>query len=88
MDLIVAALCVWRICHLILREEGPLHLCAWFRTVTYRYRVLRPLATCLPCLSVWIGVPAAGLYLLGYWWLMLPFALSAASMLIQGVVNG
>ncbi len=59
--LLLAALAVWRVSHLLAREDGP-----WDVIVRLRRRLGRglwgSLFDCLYCLSLWIAVPFALLF--------------------------
>lgn len=51
--LLLAALAVWRVSHLLAREDGPWDILAKFR------HFAGPLFNCIYCLSVWVAIPAA-----------------------------
>lgn len=77
-DYLILALAVWRVSHLISREDGPFYI---FKRLRNRLP-LGGLTACIYCLSVWI---AAALYLL--WFtafqpVILIFALSAGALML------
>ncbi|MBZ5653767.1 MAG: DUF1360 domain-containing protein [Acidobacteriia bacterium] len=81
--LLLAALAVWRITHLVAKEEGP-----W--RVFERWRRVAPgqLFSCFYCLSVWVAAPfvwfTGGSLLEKFvtWW-----ALSGAAVLLERVTE-
>jgi len=95
-DLLILALAVWRVSSLLVREDGPWALLARLRyhagvrydesSLPYGDGVLGDLFICTWCMSVWIGLVTAVLYLV---WpaptLMaaLPLALSAAAIIVD-----
>src|SRR2546423_14169430 len=81
--LVVGVLCVWRVTHLLAREDGP-----WSAIVKLRQRAGNgfwgELLDCFYCLSLWMAAPLA--YLLGESWmerLLLWPALSAGAILLE-----
>jgi hypothetical protein len=78
LDLLIMILAVWRISHMISREDGP--FCVFKRL---REKLpLGGLTACIYCLSVWI---AAALYLLWFtaFQPVIPiFALSAGALML------
>lgn len=87
VPLFVAALACWRITNMLLREDGPLDLFVKYRTFMGRYPKLAPLAYCVYCLSVWVGVVAAALAFSPAWPLLAPFALSAVAIGVEKRVS-
>src|SRR5436309_40993 len=55
---LIAALAVWRVSHLLTREDGPWDAIVRFRRLLSG-RVGGQLLDCLYCLSLWVAVPAA-----------------------------
>lgn len=96
---LILSLATWRITSLLVTEFGPGDI---FERLRYRLGVRYDVSghrtgnnliaeafTCLWCLSVWVGVALATLFLLwpGVTWLAMPFAFSAAAILIDKAVN-
>jgi hypothetical protein len=52
---VLAIFAVWRVTHLLAREDGPRDI---FRSLR-RVPVLGKVASCFYCLSVWVSVPFA-----------------------------
>lgn len=82
-ELLVGALCVWRVTHLFNAEDGPGRM-----LVRLRRRVgdgwVGQLLDCFYCLSLWVAAPAA--WLIGSGWkerLLLWLALSGAACLLE-----
>jgi len=53
---ILCALAVWRICHLLAREDGPFDLVFKLRRALGQ-RALGALLDCFYCLSLWVAMP-------------------------------
>lgn len=85
--LLVAALSCWRITSLLIREDGPFDIFMHIRTLTGRIRGLEALTTCVWCLSFWIGAAVSAVAFTTYWWLLMPFALSAAAVGLDKVLH-
>jgi hypothetical protein len=101
-DVLVLGLATWRIVNLLQRERGPMAILTRMRAalgvshdeagepVGWPDTELGLLVRCPWCLSVWVGVGLAGVYLL---WpglgvaLALPFALSAMALAVGGWVK-
>ena len=82
--LVLGALVTWRVTHLLHAEAGPWRILVRLRGTLARSGVLRQLAECFYCLSLWVAVPFA--YLLGETWtdrLLLVPALSAAALFLE-----
>lgn len=83
--LIVSTLCVWRITHLLVAEDGPWDLVLHLRRAAGD-GFFGKLLDCFKCLSLWIAVPFAFLLaesvldLLLHW-----LALSAGAILLERV---
>lgn len=90
----------WRISSLLVREEGPGDIFVKFRyfigvrydqnSVAYGENVLAKAFLCVWCLSLWFGLVLAFFsptttYVVGYF--ITAFALSAAAIIIDSVVN-
>jgi len=94
-DLAILALATWRLSSLAAQEDGPYRLFARLRKAAgVRYdehsipaggNEFARMILCPWCSSIWFGAALAGTYLL--WpavvWLALPFALSAAAILVH-----
>lgn len=96
LDIIVAALAVWRASVLLVDEEGPFRIPARLRarlgivrypdkTMTVPGTFLAGVFSCIWCLSLWLGALATILLWPNDWraWVMLPWALSGVSVLIE-----
>jgi hypothetical protein len=55
---VLATLAVWRITHMLSREDGPWDILAWVRRVLGAGTLGR-LFACFYCLSVWVALPFA-----------------------------
>ena len=55
---LLAVLAVWRVTHLLSREDGPWNLFARLRR-TLRSAMLGRVAGCFYCLSIWVALPFA-----------------------------
>lgn len=58
---VIVALAIWRVCHLLAREDGPADVIVRTRSAlgnSFWGRLL----DCLYCLSVWVAVPFALLF--------------------------
>ena len=81
--LALAVLAIWRVTHLLAKEDGP-----WDAIVGLRSRLgngyLGSLMDCFYCLSLWIAAPAAYLLMSGWReWPLLWLALSGAACLLE-----
>ena len=82
--LVLGALVTWRVTHLLHAEAGPWRILVRLRGALARSGMLRQLAECFYCLSLWVAAPFA--YLLGETWterLLLVPALSAAALFLE-----
>lgn len=86
-DLILSALCVWRITHLLQAEDGPWHVIVKLRRAMGS-GFWGELLDCFNCLSLWVSAPFAVivgssvLEKILFW----P-ALSAGAILLESVIN-
>lgn len=103
LDLLLAALAVWRLGLLLTRERGPfdVFLCLRTRAGIEHDEEGRPLRwsenrfwpsllSCLWCCSVWCGVGCTLLLLVApFWavWIFTPLALSAAALLFERLMS-
>lgn len=53
LSFLVAALAVWRVTHLLVREDGPWNVLSRLRSFVGK------LLDCFYCFSLWVAVPAA-----------------------------
>lgn len=81
MDIVIAILATWRISSLFANEDGPFYVFARLRSV----RFLGKLLDCLWCVSVWVGMAVGLLAHFGLMWLLVPFALSAMAIWMDGL---
>jgi hypothetical protein len=83
---LLAALAVWRVTHMLAREDGPWNLLLKLRSAAGRQR--HKLISCFYCLSVWAAIPFA-FFLKGNFvetfvgWL----ALSSAAILLERLMR-
>jgi hypothetical protein len=80
---VVAALCVWRLSHLVVAEDGPRRVIARLRTTLARV-LPAGLLDCFYCTSLWVAVPCALAFATG--WraqLVLALASSAGAILLD-----
>jgi Protein of unknown function (DUF1360) len=83
--LVMGVLCVWRLTHLLVAEDGPRHSLSRLRAAVVG-RFWGELLDCFYCLSLWISLPLA--LLIGVDWperLILWPALSAGAILLERV---
>lgn len=76
---LVAALATWRLTSLLVAEDGPGHVFAWWRKQVGTVGFWAELFGCVWCLSVWIGLLMTVVALTPAWWLLWPLALSAVT---------
>lgn len=85
--LIVAALATWRVSSLLLYEDGPFNVFMRLREAVDWNGLgptqLRLLFSCIYCISIWVGLVCAALMSVDYWWVMMPFALSAVAVMVD-----
>jgi hypothetical protein len=55
---VLAALAVWRVTHMLSREDGPWDILVRLRRV-FGAGMLGRLAACFYCLSIWVALPFA-----------------------------
>lgn len=82
-DVVIGALCVWRVTHLLHAEDGPFNV-----TATLRRRAgagfWGQVLDCFYCLSLWIALPVTLLINVGFaQFLVLWPALSGAACLLE-----
>ena len=99
IEVLVLALATWRLASLLAHEYGPFDVFARLRSllgVVYNEHSLPEGSNwlakgvvCLWCCSVWFGLFWAGFYFVwrSAWLVALPFALSAAAILVEKVVS-
>ncbi len=102
-ELVVMALATWRISALFVHDDGPFDCFKRLREaagvehyddgshVSNCYKGLAKILTCVWCVSVWVGIFAVFSWAIApklVVWLMLPFALSGAAVLVEEVING
>jgi len=86
--LIVAALATWRLTTMLWYEFGPFDIFLRLRTAVGAHEqpprsFLGKLFACYWCLSFWVGLGCALVAWL-WWYALIPFALSAAAILLSG----
>jgi len=85
--LAIGILCVWRLTHLVVAEDGPWDLLARLRRAAGT-GLWGKLLDCFACMSLWVAAPVA--VLVGQSWLeriLLWPALSGGGILLQRVVE-
>jgi hypothetical protein len=83
----IAAIGVWRISHLLTREDGPWLMFARLREVVRRRR-WSDLLDCLYCASVWVAIPFAAVLSRGVRdWVLLWPALSGTAILLERITT-
>lgn len=97
---ILLSLATWRISNLLIHEDGPLDVFARLRFLvgvkydeksnTYGTNFVSILFSCIYCMSIWVGIIVTGLFygFTSVLHFMIPFALSAVSILIKEIVDG
>ena len=87
LELLLSVLACWRVCHMIVFEDGPW---CWFVKLreANSENEFGYLLGCHKCLSVWVSIPPA-LYFSGIRWETIFYwlAISAARILIQRVYD-
>ena len=80
---IITALVVWRVTHLLSKEDGPFEIIYTFRKQLGQ-GFLGSLLDCFYCLSIWIALPF-GLWMGTNWkeWILNWLALSGAACLLE-----
>jgi hypothetical protein len=87
-QLILGALCVWRITHLLSQEAGPGAVLEKLRRIAGA-GFWGQLLACFYCLSLWVAVPFALLFARGWKECALIWpALSAAAILLERITAG
>lgn len=83
VQLITAALATWRICYLLMHEDGPLDISMHIRTMFMKSVWAAQFINCIYCVSVWVGGCVAVLTLTPAWIVLLPFAFSAVAIVVN-----
>lgn len=83
MRLVLAVLAVWRVSHLLAKEDGPWNVVARLRRGA-GHGVLGKLMDCFQCLSLWVAAPFA-LFVTQDWlqWPAAWLAISGAACLLE-----
>ena len=82
--LVLSVLAIWRLTHLLAKEDGPWEVLEWLRRI-----VPGQLFSCFYCLSVWMSIPfvwfigGSALEKFVTWW-----ALSGAALLLEKFTEG
>ena len=85
LDLLIIALATWRLAWMLIKENGPGGFFLWLRDGAIWPRWfgwLRGLLGCVFCMSVWTGFVCVALHELGLQIVLLPFAASAAGLML------
>ena len=97
--IIILCLATWRLTSLLNTESGPYNVMARLRHLigvrhdeysnVYGKNQIAEMVACHWCLSIWVGIAVAVSYYLwnDVWWLMLPLALSAVSIIIDRIAT-
>lgn len=92
MDYLILALTVWRLTSLLVREDGPYEIFARLRVAlgivreeygSYATTEIGKALSCFWCASVWVAIVVYTLYLFVPMGFFVPFALSAAAILLN-----
>lgn len=97
LRLLIAALATWRLSSLLVnpREQGPAKLLHRIRDWAGAYELgtddepitsLGSLFSCVWCMSVWVGTALAVIAITPCWALLIPFAFSAAAIVVNVMV--
>lgn len=80
---IVSALAVWRLTHLLAKEDGPFDMIFFLRRKAGK-GFFGKLLDCFYCLSIWMALPF-GIWLGARWWeqIVIWLALSGAACLLE-----
>lgn len=81
MELIIAALFVYRLARMLAEEEGPFKVFTWLRERAPTGTWIARGVECIMCLSVWVALPVA--YYIGGDWILTWLALSAVAVIIK-----
>jgi len=81
VQLLIAALFVYRLARMLAEEEGPFALFNWVRGLAPAQSWVQRGLECVMCLSVWVALPVA--YWLGGDWVLTWLALSAVAVIIK-----
>ena len=90
-DVLVLGLATWRISHMLVWEDGPFKIFIRMQSWMERNDFLIDLFSCVWCLSVWVGailVLSAIIDKTVTIYLMLPFALSSITILLERTTDG
>jgi hypothetical protein len=90
-DVLILGLATWRISHMLVWEDGPWDIFEKYRNALEEEFFFDKLFSCVWCLSVWVGailVLSAIIDKTVTIYLMLPFALSAITVLLERVTDG
>lgn len=82
-ELIVGILATWRLSALLFYDTGPFGVFQHLRELAEGRAFIGDLLGCFWCVSVWVGLACAAAILCGYWWVLLPFALSGGAVLLS-----
>ena len=93
------ALATWRVSSLLVFEEGPFLILSRIRNLAGVYydeysepqgkNVVSRALLCVWCISLWVAIGFTVLYFYDLaFWVALPFALSAAAIIIERIVDG
>lgn len=84
IEFILSSLAIWRICSLLVNEEGPYEIFHKLRLKVDNYSdVLR----CIWCLSIWISIPFAIYLVDGVEILIYILALSSTAIIIDAIIE-
>lgn len=82
---IIAGLATWRISHALLFEDGMFDICTRVRSAiaNENSRFFVGLFSCIYCMSFWIGMLTSVIVLSGFTFVLCPFAVSSAAILMN-----
>jgi len=83
IEILVLALATWRLSSLFARESGPGDMFGNLRDKAPEG--IKDGLECMWCNSVWVGMLVGLLYFVGVHWILLPFALSALTIMVEAL---
>ena len=99
IELLVLGLATWRLTSLLNAESGPYNILTRLRYLIgvryndhsepYGKNQVAEMILCTWCLSVWVGLILGITYYFwrDFWWVMVPFSLSAVAIVIERLVG-
>lgn len=85
--LIICGLATWRLCHLLMVEDGPWDVFVHVRNWAAPHSFWSQLIGCVYCLSIWVGVGVLVIYITPVRIALLIQAYSAIAILVESHVH-